>query len=146
MKNSCRFLSVRGAANFTAIFLLIIFAGCATKYAASNLSEEEVLRERLMAYWGHMINKEYDKAFEYEYNLDKLTKEKYAANFSGAPFEHVRVDAQSVSISINKEDGTADTDIRVFLKFRIPGFKGLEHPMNFRERWVRVKEVWYHVK
>src|ERR1700690_3299340 len=55
-------------------FSLIIFSGCSIKEAVKNVPDEDILRERVMAYWGYKINEEFDKAYEFEYPLYRKTE------------------------------------------------------------------------
>lgn len=125
------------------IFPLIIFFGCATKDAVRNLSDEDILRERVMAYWSNRVNRAFDKAFEYEYNPEYKTKERYVGAYSNPTIGVKSFSADS--IVINKEDDSASVALTIVSIFKAPGVKAFEPPMTITERWVRVKELWYHI-
>lgn len=144
MKNRCRILKVIGSINFAVIFSLIIFSGCATKDAVRNLSDEDVLRERVVAYWGHKVNREFVKAYEYEYNPEHKTLERYVLMHSNPAIGFKSFNVES--IVINKEDGSADVGLTIVPSLKVPGVRPFEIPKTITERWVRVKESWYHVK
>lgn len=143
MKNCSIILRVVGSVSLLVIFILIISLGCATKDAVRNLSDEDVLRERVIAYWSNRVNRVFDKAFEYEYNLEYKTKERYVGAYSNPT---IGVKSFSVdSIMINKEDDSASVSLTIVSILKVPGVKAFEPPMTITERWVRVKELWYHI-
>lgn len=144
MKDRCRILKLIGTVRFTVIFILIIFSGCATKDAVRNLSDEDVLRERVMAYWGHKVNMEFAKAYEYEYNPEHKTLERYILMHSNPAIGFKSFNLES--IAINKEDYSAEVGLTIVPSLKVPGVRAFEIPKAITERWVRVKELWYHVK
>lgn len=144
MKSSRKLLKGIFIIKFAVIFPLIIFAGCVTKEAVKNLTEEDVLKERVMAYWGYKVDKELDKAYDYEYNPEKMTKAVYIGRYLNPTLELRRFDLKT--IKINKEEGSAEVALTIINKVSVPGVKVFETPTAITERWVRVGEVWYHVK
>lgn len=125
------------------IFCLLISAGCATKEALKNVSDEDVLRERAMAYWKYRINGELDKSYIYE---DPLTRKKLSVVSYIQRYSNPMVGFSSyeiVAISRKGKDVFAVTvKLRVLLK--APGAKLFEHDTQITEQWIRDDESWYH--
>jgi len=127
----------------TVIFFLIIFSGCAKKEAVRNISEEDVLRERVMVYWDHKIKQEFDKSYEYE---DPLFKKKVnmvnyikgfnigKAEWSGAKIEGLKIENESAIV-----------DMKIKLRIIAGASGNIEHDTLVKEKWVKVDGVWYHI-
>lgn len=126
-----------------AIFFLIIFSGCATKEAVKNISEEEALRERVMAYWDHKVKQEFDKSYEYE---DPLFKKKISPVNYMKGFNIGKVEWSGTKIGgLKIENESAIVDMKIKLKI-IAGVSGnVEHDTLVTEKWVKVDGVWYHI-
>lgn len=125
------------------IFPLIIFTGCATKEAVKSVSEEEVLRERVMAYWNYKIREEFEKSYEYEEPLYRKTRSlvKYVKGINTAMLKWKSVEIQNVSI----EEAQADVDLKMRTAITIPGTRTSgEQDMTTKDRWVKVDDAWYH--
>ncbi len=125
------------------IFLLIIFPGCATKVAVKSTTNEESLRERVMAYWNYKIKQEFDKSYEYEYPLfrKQVNMINYIRGFhtgkagwAGARIEEVHV-----------QGDTATVDMKIMIKIFVSSSKNLEHEGFVKEKWVKVDGIWYHI-
>lgn len=125
------------------IFSLTILSGCVTKEARKDISDEEVLRHRIMAYWGHKIKKEFDKSYEYEDPLfrKKISMVNYIkgfniakASWSGASIEDLKIEGDSAIV-----------DMRVRIKIIVSSSGNLEQDVALKERWVKVDGLWYHV-
>lgn len=128
----------------TVIFFLIIFSGCATKDAVRNISEDEVLRERVMTYWGHKISQEFDKSYTYEdpyyrkrFNMIKYIKsiDTARASWKSATIEGLKIDGDSAII---------DMKVKVHITVA-PSARDIEQEFPLKETWVKVDGIWYHV-
>lgn len=127
-----------------AIFSLIIFSGCATKEAVKNVSDEDVLRERVMTYWNHKIKKELDRSYEYEdpyykkkYNMVSYIKSIHTgkAEWSVAKIESLKIDGDSAIV-----------DMKIRMRVVTAPSKNIEHDVPLRETWVKVDGMWYHTQ
>lgn len=127
-----------------AILSLIIFSGCAKKEAIKSATDEEVLRERVMAYWNHRMKQELDKSYEYE---DPIYKKKvslvhYIKRLGVDPVKLIEVKIKGVRL----EDATASVDLDTRIELKAPGAPGpFAVNMERKDRWGRIEGVWYHV-
>ncbi len=133
---------------FLAALFLVLFAGCAARGTVKNQSDEQVLRERVMAYWGYKVEEKFDKSYEYEY--PQYRKNVSLVNYLRGFQPTVRWTAYKIEDIAKKDDAaevTLSVDLHVNLRFpKIP--KPMESDtkgVTFRERWIKVEGVWYHV-
>jgi hypothetical protein len=131
---------------------LIILTGCSIKDVKdvreeSVLSDEEILRERLMAYYNYRVNQEYDKSYEYEDPLYrktvKLTQYTQRLAVSKAQWKAANVEELKI------EDGKADITLRLRVKVLLlnqvaMAAKNIEHDTSVKEAWIKVDGQWYH--
>lgn len=129
----------------TVIFFLIIFSGCATKEAAvRNVNEDEVLRERVMTYWGHKIRQELDKSYEYEdpYYRKKVNMINYIKSINVGP----RYQWAGVVIEGLKINGdSAIVDMRVKTRLTVNN-SVIEPEVAVKEKWLKADGMWYHIQ
>jgi len=125
------------------IFLLTIFSGCVTKEAVKNVSDEEVLRERVIAYWNHKIREEFDKSYEYEYPLyrKQVSLVKYIKGFKTDVIRWKAVNVKDININ----DDEAVVGMYINMDVKVPGIRRIERDSLVKEKWVRVEGIWYHV-
>jgi hypothetical protein len=123
------------------IFLLTIFSGCVTKEAVKNVSDEEVLRERVIAYWNLRINKEFEKTYDYEY-LPSMPKARYMVRLSNPLIEYKAFEIKNIRFDT---DDSADIEMSVRVVAKAPGARAFEHESIIKERWVKAKGIWHHV-
>jgi hypothetical protein len=126
------------------IFLLIILSGCATKEALKNVSDEDILRQRVMAYWNYRIQEELNKSYEME---DPLYRKKSTlVNYIKNIYTNV-VKWKSFNISyINIEEEMADVGLEITANMNLPGIpSGKEIHAPIKDRWVKSDGVWYHL-
>lgn len=124
------------------IFFLFISTGCAKKEAIKN-SAEEVLRERVMAYWNYKINGEFDKSYEFEdpFYRETVSMVSYIKSFSGA------VKWRGLEITGMKIDGeVADIGLNLRLDVAIPQFNAGTINSAITEKWVNVEGKWHHIQ
>ncbi len=127
----------------TAIFLLTIFSGCVTKEARKDVSDEEVLKERVMAYWQHKVRQEFDKSYGYE---DPLFRKKISIVNYIKGFNTARAGWSGASIEGLKIEGdSAIVDMKVRVKITVSSSGNIEQDVALKERWVKVDGLWYHV-
>jgi len=122
---------------------LIILAGCGTKEAVRSVSDEEALRERVTAYWGHKIRQEFDKSYPFEdpFYRKNMTIGSYVQSFDTAKARWTSARTEAVRI----EGDTAVTDMMIGVRIMGPSAKPLEHEVPLQEKWIKVEGVWYHV-
>jgi hypothetical protein len=125
------------------IFFLIIFSGCAIKSATKNLSDEEVLRERVTAYWSYRIGAELDKCYEYEYPLIRKMQNlvSYIQSFDTATLKWKSFAIKKISM----EEDTARVDLALKVRVKLPGITVSEPDAAVTDLWVRHEGQWYHV-
>jgi hypothetical protein len=125
------------------IFLLIIFSGCATKVAVKRETDEELLRQRVMAYWNYKIEQKFDKSYEYEDPL--FRKEVDMVNYIRS-FHVGRFAWAGASIEqIHTEGDVATVDMKMTIKVMLSHSKNLESQSFVKEKWVKVDGNWYHI-
>ncbi len=129
---------------FLAIFFLIIFPGCSIKDGVkSGSSDEEILRERVVAFWDHKIKGEFDKSYEYE--LPLFRKKTNMVQYIGS-FDTYTVRWRSAKVDKIKVDGTsASVEITIRVEVKLPKIRTSERDSLLTEKWVKADDVWYHV-
>jgi hypothetical protein len=127
---------------FLVIFLLLISTGCA-KNAIKNVSDEEVLRERVMEYWNHKVNEEFDKSYEYEDPLFRktYTMVNYIRSFGAGRAKWVGARIQGITM----EGDTAKVSLMIKLKLVVSSSGSVSPESMFEEKWTKVDGIWYHV-
>ncbi len=142
MKGLRRFTG-KGLIAVTTIFFLTIFSGCVTKEARKDLTEEEILRQRIMAYWEFKIRQAFDKSYDFEDPLfrKKMTLVNYIKGFntaragwSGASIEGLKIEGDSAIV-----------DMKVKVRIFASPSKPIEQDVALKEKWVKVDGLWYHV-
>ena len=124
-------------------FCLIIFAGCSIKDTVKSVSDEEILRDRVMAYWNDKINQDFDKSYGYEHPLYR--KQVNMANYiRGFNTEVVQWTAAKVE-EIKMDGPSARVGLKITVKVRLPRIKTGEDDSWIKEDWRKVDDVWYHV-
>jgi hypothetical protein len=129
------------------MFVLIIFAGCATKDAVNRggvHDNEEALKGRVMAYWDHRMKGDYDMSYEFEDPLlrKSLTRSQYIKRFAAefVPVKKVRIS------SVKMADGRAEIVLVLTYLLRAPGAKEQAlADVERLERWAAVDSEWFHV-
>lgn len=124
-------------------FILFFFYGCATKEAVKQVSDEELLKQTVMIYWKHKIDREFEKAYRYEYvsRINGMSVTKYVELNSKPALTYKSFDL--LSIRLRLED-VADVELSVVPVAKAPGAKPFEYPVTITERWVRMDDSWYH--
>lgn len=126
------------------IFFLTILSGCVTKEARKDISDEEILKERVMTYWAYRIQKELDKTYIFEYPLyrKQVTLAKYIKRFDDPSIKFNRADVISIE---KRENGVAEVQLKVNVKVKAPAAKPFIYDTILTDRWVRINGEWYHV-
>jgi hypothetical protein len=125
------------------IFILIIFSGCATKVAVKSTTNEELLKDRVMAYWNYKIKKEFEKSYEYEYPL--FRKQVNVINYIKS-FNTVKAGWSKAGIErIDMRGDNATVDMKIQVKIAVSSSRDLEHEGLVKEKWVKVEGIWYHI-
>ena len=124
-------------------FFLIISLGCATKDTLKGTADEELLRERVAAYWNYRIASELDKCYEYEYPLTRKMQNlvNYIQSFDTGAFQWQRFDIKKISI----EEDIARVDLSLKVRVKLPRITVSEPDANVTDLWVRHEGQWYHV-
>ncbi len=128
-------------------FCLIILSGCSIKETVRHASDEEVIRERVMAYWGYKISEQFDKAYEFEYPLYKksTTLLSYLRHLNpNYHWKKCEIDAVRIA------EDLASVDLKITSKAAIHSPTMPRTELEFKdvmatEQWVRVDGTWYHV-
>ena len=123
-------------------FFLLIYAGCA-KNIIKNVSDEEVLKERVQIFWNHRVKEELDKAYAYEYPLykKKVSLVKYIQHNSGSLMRYNSFEIRDIAI----EEEAAKVRVKVGVKVKVPGARTFDHETELTGTWVKVNGEWYHV-
>ena len=124
-------------------FCLIIFAGCSIKDTIKSVSDEEILRDRVMAYWNDKINQDFDKSYVYEYPLyrKQVNMVKYIGGFNT---EVVKWTAAKIE-DIKMDGPSAEVGLKITVKVTLPRIRTDEDDSWVKEEWRKVDNVWYHV-
>jgi hypothetical protein len=125
------------------IFSLIIFQGCVTKEAVKNVSEEEILRERVTAYWQYKANDEFDKIYEFEAPVykRKVTLVHYIKGFNTNAVKWKKAAIENISM----EETSAMVDMNLRVRVKVPAIPAYEYDSLIKEKWVKVDGMWYHI-
>ena len=124
-------------------FCLIIFTGCSIKDTTKSVSDEEVLRDRVIAYWNFKISQDFDKSYVYEHPLyrKQVNMVKYIGGFNTEVVKWTAVKVEDI-----KMDGpSAMVGLKITAKVKLPGIKSSEDDSRVKEEWRKVDNVWYHV-
>lgn len=129
---------------FIAFFPLFFFHGCGTKDAVKSTTWDEDLKQHVNRYWTHKINREFDKAYDYEYLrvLKAMTREKYVELNSSPMITYRSFRVEQIE---TKGEDVADVRLSIVPIAKAPGAKPFEYPIIVTERWVRVNSSWYRV-
>lgn len=127
---------------FIVLALLFTFsASCATREMVVREDEREILRRRIEEYWRLKIDGHSEKAYQY---LVPAYREKHSILQYAAQFRLLKyIDAEVMEIEIDRNRAQSITDVTysMFIK----SIKGKELKRIERERWAKVKGMWYHV-
>ena len=126
------------------LILLIIFSACVKKEAIKSVTDEEQLRARVVAYWNHKIEQEFDKSYEYEYPLYRKATSMVnyirVFNIGKASWTRATVDR------IDVQGDNATVDMKVGINIMVSSSNKLEPEVFIKEKWVKVDNgIWYHV-
>lgn len=127
-----------------AIFCLLISAGCATKEAVKKMSDEDMLRKRVMLYWDYKIKGEYDKmyAFEDPFTRKKIVLQKYLQLYNNPMIEFRGYEISGIGPI---KEAAAEVDVKARMWIKIPGTKALEYDTGLTEQWFQEAGEWYHI-
>lgn len=125
------------------IFFLTILAGCVTKEARKDRTDEDILRERIKAYWDYKVKQDFDKAYGYEDPLfrKKINLVNYIKGFNTEKAGWTGASIEGLTI----EGDSAIVDMKVRIKIIVSSSGNLEQDVSLREKWVKVEGLWYHV-
>jgi hypothetical protein len=130
------------------LFFLIIFFGCSIKETVKTKSDEDILRDRIMTYWGYKVDQRFDKSYDFEYPVYK--KEVSIVDYIKG-FHSTMKWTKAEIMTVAKQDETAEVTLTVDTKVnmimpKIP--KPVEYDakgLQLKERWVKIDDIWYHV-
>ena len=137
---------LRGCSIFSVIvsvLMVLTVSSCAIK--GKSLSQEDVLSQRVCAYWDLVVNRQYDQAYQYEYPLLKKEMDisTYLRTRSNPLTRYKEAEIESIEF---REGDVADLEILFKIELSPPGVKkpGVIQ-VKRSDRWVKVKGIWYHV-
>ena len=128
-------------------FSLIILTGCTIKETVKNAPDEEMLKERGAAYWGHMCRQEFDKAYEFEYpvykklvsSMDYIRRFRPNVKWTKAVIEKIQIENDTAVMEV-----MVDADISVTVP-KTPKKFEIKPQVRLNEQWIKVDGAWYHV-
>jgi len=129
-----------------AVLILGLFFGCETQKTDITVKDsKQLLESRLNEYWKAVIEKNFDKAYNFEYPVFRkmVPKENYIK--AGLNSRATYVEAEPLEIQINEEDNTALVKMGLTVKLNIPHLKANTIKIQKKEKWIEVDNVWYHV-
>lgn len=124
---------------------MIILFGCATKYS-KKAQEEEVLRQRVMQYMEHNINREFDKSYGFEYPLYRKTVS--MVNYIGKSlgYTYRTLEADIVDMNITDDQATVGLNVKSWISLpNIRMRRDDSYSSYMKQRWVKVDGEWYHL-
>lgn len=127
---------------YIAIICLIISCGCAKKDVLKNMPDDAELRERIERYWDYKVKEEYDKMYEYEYELyrKQVNMTNYIRSFNPTAGKWTEPSISDIKI----EDSIADVSMKIkVIIYSSP--RNIEHGIVVKEKWSKVGGRWYHV-
>jgi hypothetical protein len=131
---------------FFAIFFLLISAGCATKEALKNASDEEELRTRVVSYWNLKIDGEFNKSYEYEDPFYRKTVSvvNYIKGINAASVKWKHAEIRGIK---REAADVAEVDLSLRMEIMLPEreqARRIEQSFPVSDTWVRLDGVWYH--
>lgn len=144
MESSKGFLKRFWLFAFIAIFFLIIISGCAKKEAIKSLQDEEVIKQRVMAYWNHRINREFEKMYPYEDPLfrKRISLVAYIRQYGNPAMSYTSFEIHDIKL---KDGDNAEVMLKAGVRLKVPGTRAFEHDTDLTEQWVMIDGEWYHV-
>ena len=132
-----------GKGLFVIFFFLIISSGCATKETLKGTADEDLLRQRIAAYWNYRIAAELEKCYEYEYPITRKMQNlvSYIQSFNTGALEWQSFDIKKISI----EEDIARVNLSLKVRVKLPRITVSEPDANVTDLWVRHEGQWYHV-
>lgn len=129
-----------------AILFLVFLTGCVTTRTIKNASDEEVLKQRVTAYWDYKIKGEFEKSYEYESPLyrKKVDLVNYIRSFGTGTAKWTGV--KITGMAIQGDLAQVHLKIRVKLGQRVVHGKEVELWTAISEPWMKQGGVWYHVE
>ncbi len=136
-------LMIKGnAAICIAILSLIILLGCATKETVRNISDEEVLQERVTEYWGYVTKEDYIKSYDYE---DPLFRKAVSMNQYIKSYNEMYKIKEVRRKAVRIEDNSGVVDLSTKIQIHVPGVKPVVVDTEKKDRWGKINGIWYHV-
>lgn len=125
-----------------AILCLIILGGCAKKETVRNLTDEEVLQERVTEYWNLTTKEDYIKSYEYE---DPLFRKAVGMNqYIKSHSDMYKIKEMKIN-SVTIEDNSGVVYLTTKVELHVPGVKPLVADTERKDRWGKINGIWYHV-
>jgi hypothetical protein len=137
--------TMRCANLFIVFFCLIFFSGCSIKDTVNTRSDEDVLKERIMAYFNFKIKKEFDKSYEYEDPLYRKTisLSRYIKNQGHRQVKAARI--ENLSIEGDKASVVMTLRVKVRLVSEVGmAAQDIEHDAQTPQTWIKSDGQWYH--
>ena len=138
------------------LLLLLIFAvvSCAG-IRKSPKTGEELLRERVDAYWNLRVEGELDKTYQFEYPLyrKKVSYNSYLRRFSNPTFRfedikvtHIDVKDKEANIKLKVKVVIRGINRRALVVGAIRNNRrSFEADAVIKDKWIRWRDVWYHI-
>jgi hypothetical protein len=128
-----------------AILLLVFLSGCVTTKTKQEQTEQEGLRERVMAYWNYKIKGEFDKSYGYEdpFYRKSTNLVGYMGNISSAALKWRSAEIEK----IDEKGDAATVDLKLGVEVILPQIdrrRSIQMNAPLADKWVKVEGVWYH--
>lgn len=108
-------------------------------------TDEDALKERIIAYWNYKIKKKLDKTYDFEYPLYKKKRNLVSYitfyNRNSGLFSTKKYEIGN--ILIEGENATVTLKLRVGVRVR--GGKIFEYDREYTDKWMKIEDIWYHV-
>jgi len=136
---------MRCANLFIVFFCLIFFSGCSIKDTVNTRSDEDVLKERIMAYFNFKIKKEFDKTYEYEdplyrktISLSKYIQKQGQRQVKAATIEKLSIEGDKASVVM-----ALRVKVRLVSEVGM-AVQDIEHDAKTPQTWIKSDGQWYH--
>jgi hypothetical protein len=128
-------------------FLLLILIPLLVSCAGHNFFMDDTgrLAQRAKARWAYVIEKNWQKAYEFETKgyRESHTLTQYKASFGTAV---TWLNADVHKLEVDKVEGTATATIRLAIKVIIPGMGEQNTVSTFKEYWLKEDGKWWYFK
>ena len=131
---------------FNLAFLVIpLVFFCLAACSSQGERDQKALKDRIQQYWNYRIEKNLDKAYDYEYPLFRKTMDlsRYIRAGSNPAIQYTN--AEIISIEPSPDEDISIVKMVFSIKLKAPGIKSMDTKIHKSEKWVKLDKGWFHV-